>query len=144
NYEDARRQLGQVFADQGNIDAAIIEFRRAIALRPTSPVPYTAMCAALLEAVRYDEAVKVLTDAVARFPDNFRAYQLLGTAHHSLGHTDEAVANYRKAIAIRPSGAAYSNIGAALHVAGDFAGAVEAYQHAIEIQPNAPATRRNL
>ena len=86
----------------------------------------------------------MLSDAATRFPDNYQVYQQLGTAYQYLGKTDEAVANYRKAIAIRPSAPAYSNIGAMLHEAGDFAGAVEAYQHAIEIQPNSSATRRNL
>ena len=144
NYEDARRQLGLVFATQGNIDGAIIEFRRAIALRPTSPAPYSAMGVALMNAARYEEAVNVLSDAATRFPDNVQVYQRLGTAHQFLGNTDEAIANYRKAIAIRPSAPAYSNIGAMLHEAGDYAGAVEAYRQAIEIQPNSSATRRNL
>ena len=144
NYEDARRQLGQVLAEQGNIDGAIIEFRRAIALRPTSPAPYSAMGVALIGASRYQEAVKVLSDAATRFPDNYHIYQRLGTAYQYLGNYDEAVANYRKALAIRPSAPAYSNIGATLHEAGDFAGAVAAYRQAIEIQPNSAATRRNL
>lgn len=144
NYEDARTQLGQLFATQGNIDAAIIEFRKAIALRPTSPAPYSAMGVALVNAARYEEAVQVLSDAAERFPDNSRVYQQLGTAHQFLGNTEQAVANYRKALAIRPSAPAYSNLGAFLHSTGDFAGAVDAYQHAIEIRPNSPATRRNL
>ena len=68
-----------------------------------------------LNASRYEEAVKVLSDAATRFPDNYQVYQQLGTAYQFLGDTDEAVANYRKAIAIRPSAPAYSNIGAMLH-----------------------------
>jgi serine/threonine-protein kinase len=144
NYEDARTQLGQLFAAQGNIDAAIIEFRKAIALRPTSPAPYSAMGVALVNAARYEDAVEVLADAAERFPDNARVYQQLGTAYQFLGNTAEAVANYRKALAIRPSAQAYSNLGAFLHSTGDFAGAVDAYQHAIEIRPNSSATRRNL
>ena len=144
NYEDARRQLGLVFANQGNIDGAIVEFRRAIALRPTSPAPYSAMGVALVGASRYEEAVKVLSEATTRFPDNYQGYQQLGTAYQFLGETDNAVANYRKAIAIRPSAPAYSNMGALLHLSGDYVGAVDAYQHAIEIRPNSSATRRNL
>src|SRR5688572_31917194 len=108
----SRRQLGLVFATQANIDGAIIEFRRAIALRPTSPAPYSAMGVALMNAARYEEAVNVLSDAATRFPDNVQVYQRLGTAYQFLGNTDEAIANYRKAIAIRPSAPAYSNIGA--------------------------------
>lgn len=144
NYEDARRQLGTVLAEQGSIDMAIAEFRKAIALRPSATAPYSDMGRALVAALRYQEAADVFEELIAIAPDNASAYQQLGTAYQYLGRSDDALLNYQKAIAIRPSAPAYSNMGAFLHRRGDFTGAVDAYKRAIAIRPNSAATRRNL
>jgi tetratricopeptide (TPR) repeat protein len=144
NYEDARRQLGQVLADAGQVDAAIVEFRKAIALRPNAASGYSVMGFALLRASRYREAADAFEQIIKIAPDNFAAYQQLGTCYQMLGDSERAVANYRKAIAIRPSAPAYSNIGTLLHLGGDFQGAVDAYKQAIAIRPNSATTHRNL
>jgi hypothetical protein len=121
-----------VFATQGNIDGAMIEFRRAIALRPTSPNP-GAMGVALINASRYEEAVKVLADAATRFLATSRSINGWGPRINILATTLRA--NYRKAIAIRPSAPANSNIGATLRLATP---GCRGARQAIEIQPNPP------
>ncbi len=144
NYEEARRQLGTVLAQQQQIDAAVVEFRRAIALRPASPLGYSAMGLALFAASRYPQAAEVFEELVKVAPDSFLGYQQLGTVYHVMGRTNDALANYRKAIAIRPSAPAYTNIGALLHERGDFEGAVEAYRQALAIRSNSHIAHRNL
>ena len=144
NYEEAHRQLGVVLADQQQIDAAVVEFRRAIALRPTSPLGYSAMGLALFSASRYAQAAEVFEELVKVAPDSFLGYSQLGTVYHAMGRVDDALANYRKAIAIRPSAAAYTNIGVLLHERGDFAGAVQAYEQALAIRANSHIAHRNL
>jgi tetratricopeptide (TPR) repeat protein len=69
----------------------------------------------------------------------------LGSALQSAGRVDEAIAQYKKAIAIKPDYApAYSNLGSALLSSGDAAGAINAYQQALSIDPNFSDAHFNL
>jgi tetratricopeptide (TPR) repeat protein len=69
----------------------------------------------------------------------------LGSALQSEGRLDEAIARYRKAIAIKsdyvPS---YSNLGAALLARGDLTGAIASYQSALSIDPEFSDAHFNL
>jgi tetratricopeptide (TPR) repeat protein/TolB-like protein len=142
-YDDARSRLGAVLARQGKIDEAVAEFQKAIDLRPRFWGHYSAMGTSLFQAGRYQEAAAAFTRVIELQPDSAFGYQQLGVVYHSLGDTNRALENYRKAIAITPVAQAYSNIGAILHQRGDFAGAVDAYQQAIALRPNAHITHRN-
>ena len=61
-----------------------------------------------------------------------------------MGRDDEALANYRKSIAIRPTAGPYTNMGALLHKKGDFEGALKAHQEALALRPGSAITRRNI
>jgi len=69
----------------------------------------------------------------------------LGSAFQSAGRIDEAIDQYKKAIAIKPDYApAYSNLGSALLSKGDATGAINAYQQALSIDPDFSDTHFNL
>jgi Flp pilus assembly protein TadD len=98
----------------------------------------------LYGASRYDEAIAAFKKATELQPDNFIAFQQLGTAYHAVGQTELALENYQRATEIRPSPFALSNMGTLHHSRGEFAKAVEAYRQAIALRPNSAATHRNL
>src|SRR6185369_7395194 len=69
----------------------------------------------------------------------------LGSAFQSAGRIDEAIDQYKKAIAIKPDYApAYSNLGSALLSKGDATGAINAYQQALSIDPDFSDAHFNL
>jgi tetratricopeptide (TPR) repeat protein len=69
----------------------------------------------------------------------------LGAALQSAGRLDEAINQYKKAIAIKPDYTpAYSNLGSALLSRGDAAGAINAYQQALSIDPDFSDAHFNL
>jgi tetratricopeptide (TPR) repeat protein len=144
NFDDARRELGNALAAQGRIDEALVEFDRAIAARPQFWGHYSAKGRSLYTAARYEEAAAAFRRASEVQPDNSTTFQLLGTVHQQLGQKEEALRNYEKAIAIRPTPETYSNIGTLHYQQREFDKAAAAYRQAIAIRPNSAATHRNL
>jgi tetratricopeptide (TPR) repeat protein len=69
----------------------------------------------------------------------------LGAALQSDGRTDEALAHYRRAIALRPDYApAYNNLGSALRATGRLEDAVANYRRALALRPDYPEAHYNL
>ena len=69
----------------------------------------------------------------------------LATALYENKQSDEAIAHYERAIALRPDYApAYTNMGAALRSKGRLAEAVAAHEKSLAIQPDNPDTHFNL
>jgi tetratricopeptide (TPR) repeat protein len=78
-------------------------------------------------------------------PDNAEAHYNLGTAFKDLGRLNDAVASYRRAVALKPDFAlAHYNLGNTLRELGQLDAAVENYQHALKIKPDSAAMLNNL
>jgi len=65
-------------------------FRRAIEVGYCDPSAHFELSRLLLESQKIEEAVEVLRDATARFPDHGPTYDLLGTLLRRLNRADEA------------------------------------------------------
>lgn len=69
----------------------------------------------------------------------------LGVALQAAGRNDEAVASYRRAVALEPNYApVYSNLASTLRSAGRVDEAVSTYRHALELKPDFPDAEYNL
>ncbi len=69
----------------------------------------------------------------------------LGAALQADGRLDEAIAHYRRAIAIRPDYApAYNNLGSTLRARARLDDALAAYRRALELRPDYPEAHYNL
>lgn len=55
-----------------------------------------------IEAEQYDEARKMLDDAIAAQPDNAQLYFVLGILEETLENNDAAFENYKKSVALDP------------------------------------------
>jgi len=91
---------------------------------------------------------KRLADAIVDIqanPESAVAYNNLGVAYRRLGRFDEAVAAYKKALALDPSlGAIHRNLGVALMKTGVWSEAREAFSRALQIEPTHATTHVNL
>jgi len=82
-------------------------------------------------------------------PNYSDAYDALGNVLAETGRMKEAIASYRKAIDLRPSGgainaSAYNNLGIALVSTGDTKAGIRALCQAFTLDPNFPNPRNNL
>jgi hypothetical protein len=78
-------------------------------------------------------------------PDDAEAHNILGAALKDLGHPDQAVTCYRRALEIKPDCAeAHNNLGAALKDLGQLDDAVICLRQALEFNPNFAYTHHNL
>lgn len=78
-----------------NPEQSLYHFGRALAAAPTNADYATGYAAALVQARRFDEAVKILRAVIDNAPDNYAAHANLATALDELKRYDEALAEYR-------------------------------------------------
>ena len=80
-----------------------------------------------------------------QFPSTPYIPNLLGVVNAGLGRLEQAVANYEKALAIKPDYAeAYNNMGSALKDKGESDAAIESYKKALKIKPDYAEAYNNM
>jgi Flp pilus assembly protein TadD len=104
-HADTLHYLGVLHMQQGALDLAETDIRRAVALKPREPAAHVNLGLLLLRRQRTAEAATSFRNALAIDP--FRAAALTGLAEtqRSLGQLSEAVLSCRKAVAIEPRNA---------------------------------------
>ena len=95
--------LGESLARKGKIDEAIVEFERAIEMRPNYVDAYTNLGAAYGQRGMLDQSISASKKAVELDPHNAKAYYNLGNAFGKRGNYEEAFAAFFKAIELDPS-----------------------------------------
>jgi serine/threonine-protein kinase len=129
--------LGNALDRNGEHDAAITAYRKAIALKPDLAGAYSNLGLALHGKGEYDAAIAACHQALALQPDSAPAYNSLGLAHYGKGEYDAAIAAFRQAIALQPDDAgAHYNLGSALDRKGEHDAAITAYRKAIALKPD--------
>ena len=133
--------------DAGNPENALAAWKRAMQANPVDPAPRNAMLQYLTDNKRFDEAYRVTSAAMQRSP---RDPQLLinhGILAQQLGHTDDALRSWQKAVALDPAQAdAHLYLAAELDREGKPAEAAPHYgmfleivaHHGAELRPPAP------
>ncbi len=94
-------ELGLTYTQDGRVDDAIGEFRKALAADPRLPDAYANLGAILVAQERPKEAAEVLHKGLEMMPDS-RIYAALGSTEEQLGHIPEAHAAWRRAFLVRP------------------------------------------
>ena len=70
---------------------------------------------------------------------------IYGNASYFMGKNDEAIAQFKQAIALNPNlAAAHNNLGAALHEKGDQNGAISEWRDALRLKPDLADAHNNL
>ena len=137
--------LGASAAQIGQLDQAIVAFKRVLAIKPDYAEAYNNMGNALKEQGKQEEAIEAYNKALAIKPDYAEAYNNMGNALKEQGKLEEAIEAYNKALAIKPDYAeAYYNMGNALQEQGKLEEAIEAYNKALAIKPDYAEAYNNM
>jgi serine/threonine protein kinase/tetratricopeptide (TPR) repeat protein len=127
---------GNALSDIGELDAAIVDFREAIAYAPRYAVAHNSLGMALARKEDWKGAHAAYQQALAIDPNLALAYGNIGALHLHRHELKEAIAACRRAIALNPNFAdAHYNLGYALAVTGDHEQAIEEYRLAIAQAP---------
>ena len=127
---------GLALAKKGNVDAAIADYTKAIAIDPNLAWAYYSRGEAYIQKGDVDRGIADYGKAIAIDPKNFLAYNNRGAAYYYKGEVDRAISDFTKVIAIEPNyAAAYHNRAAGYYRKRELAHAIADFAKAIEINP---------
>jgi tetratricopeptide (TPR) repeat protein/2-polyprenyl-3-methyl-5-hydroxy-6-metoxy-1,4-benzoquinol methylase len=137
--------LGNVLKQQGKLDDAAVQYRKALALNPEFAEAHNNLGNALKNQGKLEEAIAHYERAVTLKPDYAVAQYNLGNACKEQGKLHDAGVHYRQALAIDPNYApAHNNLGNVLKEQEKLDEAVSHYRHALAINPNFAEAHNNL
>lgn len=145
----AHLNLGHALANEGDLEAAVVSYWRALALPPDATATRSEIVrnlgSALLSLGRPGEASQVLRRALAEDPFNPELLNNLAIALLELGDVPQAEQVAQWAILAKPDlGAAHSTLGEALLRRGDLEGARASFERAAAIAPDVALCHHNL
>ena len=94
---------GTAYQEKGEVDRAIADYTKAIALDPNDATAYNNRGFAYYRKGESDRAIADYTKAIALEPKRARAYFSRGLAYKTRGDKEKAIADLRKALEIDPS-----------------------------------------
>jgi tetratricopeptide (TPR) repeat protein len=130
--------LGTHLAGQGRHQEAIEAYREALRLFPLRAQLHIRIGVSLGALARNDEAIESFRRAVAgplADEDRQTAHLYLANLLGSQGEYDEAIANYRASIRLRPDAQAMYNCALALRAKGDLTAAISLLKQSVGLQP---------
>ncbi len=136
--------LGVIFMGRGQVDEAIDEYRKALALFE-SPVVYHNLGNALLQKGMLDEALTNFQRALQIQPAYIKGNADLGNYYIRIGRPDTAIQYYQKSLRLKPDDASdYYGLGNAYMQERQLDLAIGYWQKAVDIQTNLPLAHNNL
>lgn len=138
-------KLAEIMARQGQDQNVRSLLAKATQQVPKDPAPRIALVRYLLVRKDLKGAVVAATDLVKVQPSNVQALALLGQAQSAAGQKTDAVATFKRVVALAPKGPAPQILlGNALQTAGDRAGAIAALKAAVALDSASADTRTAL
>jgi formylglycine-generating enzyme required for sulfatase activity len=137
-------ERGHVKEVAGDIDGAIAEYTRAIALDPNWPSGLSARAEAKLGKGDFSGAIVDYGRLIAMSPSDTIYYIKRAGAKVAKGDLGGAIADYGRAILLSPQSATtYNDRGLAKQTRGDLPGAIADYSHAILLEPQSAIFYKN-
>ena len=100
HFNDVYLKLGELYHQQGDIEAAVAYFKQALALDPGLAVKFISQGQQAFEAENYQAAIEPLNTHLLLFPEDVRAVYLLGQSYEANGNTDAALAFYERTLTL--------------------------------------------
>jgi tetratricopeptide (TPR) repeat protein len=98
----AHDNLGALLLREGQVDEAIVHFRKAVEIDANQAEPQANLGNALLRKGQIDEAIAEYEKALAILPGYADAHNNLGIVLFQKGEVDQAIAHYQRALEINP------------------------------------------
>lgn len=147
-FADVYNKLGFIYHRKGLSEKAMACFEKALKINPTYTEAALNLSIVYNELGRYDDAHKIFNTAVktvykARLiKDPYiegklaNEHALLGSQYYDLGRLKEAIAEYKKALKLRPRFAdIMTQLGIAYRESGDLEAAIKTFTKAQSINP---------
>jgi len=136
---------GNALVQNGNVNAALVDFQTALQLKPRYAEAHFNLGDALAQKGRMDEAIAQFQQAVQLKPDYAEAHNNLANALILKGRVDEALSHFRQALQLEPDRAeAHYNLASALIQSGQVEEAIRQFQASLRIKPDRAETHYNL
>lgn len=140
----AHNNLGNMYRLDGDLPAAINEYKQALAIRPHAKT-YSNLGAAYRKQRNYTDALDAYARALALDPQSPAAHFGLGIVYADQGRLVEAEAEYKKSITLDPTDEAVEvNLGALYAAQNRFDDAIVQYKKALAKNPYYPQAAYNL
>jgi tetratricopeptide (TPR) repeat protein len=128
--------LGNKFFDRGQYQLALIEYRRLVNPMPDQSSGYHELSQTFYELKNFDKAIEYANRALELNPKCWLCFQARGSIYDDTGKSEEALADYQKAIALAPnSGHPLYNHAVTLQRLKRIPEAVADLQKAIQLEP---------
>lgn len=132
----AQHNLGMVYETRGEVDRAIVQYRKAVDIRPDLEASHFNLGTMLARAGDLSGARASFEEALRIRPAYTEAWNNLGNVLILEEDAASAVAAYRRALALDPANAsAHRNLGFALGKLGDAHGATEELRASLRLEP---------
>jgi tetratricopeptide (TPR) repeat protein len=127
--------LGLMYLLLGDTAQAVSTLQQAVALRPNADNHY-ALGNAYYEAREYEKALAEYQAALAADPGHVASAGRLGDTYDKLGRTDEAIAAYRQALALKEDADVHAYLGMLLARQGQMDQAEAEYRASLRLADN--------
>jgi tetratricopeptide (TPR) repeat protein len=137
--------LGRTYIDQGKLDAATIELRKALTIDPTDAAAHFSLGNIHLEQKKFDEAATEFTESLSMSPNEAETHVNLGSAYYELQKFDMAEAEYKEALRIdKNTIEAHTSLGLLYLIQNKKNESVAEYKEALRINPNDASLHNSL
>jgi len=141
----AHYNLGIALREHGRVDEAIVQYRKALKIKPKYAEAHNNLGAAFEAQAQLDEAMAEYRKALDANPNYVVAHNNLGAVLAKRGRFDEAIDHYLRALDLKPDYAeAHLNLGNALSAQARLDEATREYRKALTIRPNYAEAHNSL
>jgi tetratricopeptide (TPR) repeat protein len=133
NNDETLRLLAEANQKLGNVAAAEVAYRNAIALRPNYWGVYSALGSFYYGQSRYTDAAEMFRKAIRLAPGSYRDYSNLAAVETIQGEYQDAVDALKQSIALRPAYDSYGNLAAAYFYLRHYQDSIDAIKQAMQI-----------
>ena len=152
NSADKLTELGTLYGQHGDLEAALKPLQRAAELAPQSPQMQYNLALVYFQLNRYEDARATLGDSAKRWPDLFQVVSLYGATLFKLGQSEQAYDTLRHAVDLNPNDGSTGDLLylSALGVARknqstkQYTDALKFFQEAARMKPQEPAPHRGM
>ena len=138
-------EQGVAYAEQGRLDEALAEYRRAIEIEPDNAGAHRNVGTSLGEQGKWEEAAVAYEKAIELDPDFGEAYGDLVAVYLRLDRLSDAVDAGERAIELSPEySGAHTNLGVAYNEQGRTDEAIAEWEKAVELDPDSANARVHL